>query len=69
MSLRDVVTTSTCGSRLIASRYAVVLTNMLAYRDALMSAGVSVRTIIEPSLGHQWIPAAPHAIRTWFESH
>jgi len=43
--------------------------NMLAYRDALADAGVPVQTIIDPSLGHQWIPAAPQAIRAWFSTH
>jgi poly(3-hydroxybutyrate) depolymerase len=47
----------------------VPVANMLAYRDALLDAGVPVQTIIDPDAGHEWLPEAPGAIPAWFEGH
>jgi hypothetical protein len=40
---------------------------MQLYRDALAVEGRSVKTIIQPGAGHQWIPAAPDAVVQWFD--
>jgi predicted esterase len=47
----------------------VPVADMLAYRDALADAGVAVQAIVNPALGHEWLPEAPDAIRDWFAAH
>jgi dienelactone hydrolase len=45
----------------------VPLWTMQLYRDALAAEGRSVKTIIQPGAGHQWIAAAPDAVVQWFD--
>ena len=47
----------------------VPIRTMLAYRDALQREGYAVRTVLDPDVGHAWIPRAPEEVLAWFERH
>ncbi|MDF2692672.1 MAG: Dipeptidyl aminopeptidase/acylaminoacyl-peptidase [Labilithrix sp.] len=40
---------------------------MESYRDELTSEGRKVKTVVDPDVGHAWLPAGPNAVRTWFD--
>lgn len=42
---------------------------MEQYRDALVRDGHVVKTVINPSAGHEWLTEGPLAITDWFNSH
>jgi poly(3-hydroxybutyrate) depolymerase len=43
--------------------------SMQVYRDALAAEGHVVDTVLDPNAGHEWLAAAPSAIRAWFDAH
>jgi dipeptidyl aminopeptidase/acylaminoacyl peptidase len=47
----------------------VPLFTALWFEDVLQTNGVEVKTLINPSVGHGWLPEAPQAVLDWFESH
>ncbi len=47
----------------------VPVLTMELYRDALNDLGVATETVVDPEVGHAWIPASPEAIRDWFLAH
>ena len=47
----------------------VPIATMYDYADALQAAGVEHEVVVDPVVGHAWIPAAPDAVLTWFMSH
>jgi len=40
-----------------------------AYYNDLVAQGIETKFIEDPTAGHQWIPAAPDAVTTWFLGH
>ncbi len=42
---------------------------MRAYERSLRRSGIATRVITDALAGHQWLPAAPEAIGTWFAEH
>jgi predicted esterase len=42
---------------------------MESYRDALVHDGHAVKTVIDPTAGHQWLAAGPQAITDWFAAY
>jgi len=40
-----------------------------AYDAALVTAGVARAMIVDAAAGHEWIAAAPDAVREWFDAH
>jgi predicted esterase len=47
----------------------VPMMTMELYRDALVDAGVQTKTVTDPAVGHEWIPASPSAMVAWFLAH
>ncbi len=47
----------------------VPLYTMDLYHDDLVDDGIEVRRIVDPNMGHEWIPAAPDEIAQWFLGH
>jgi len=47
----------------------VPIGTMEPYASQLDSAGREVRLVIDPSVGHGWIPAAPTEVVDWFTAH
>ncbi len=39
------------------------------YETALAAAGVTYKEVDDPDAGHQWIPEAPAAVLSWFETY
>lgn len=39
------------------------------FEEKLQANGIEVRTVINPAVGHAWLPEAPEAILDWFEAH
>lgn len=46
----------------------VPLSTMERYAGALDDQGVAVRTVVDPELGHVWLPEAPDEIVAWFSA-
>lgn len=42
---------------------------MEQYRDALQSVGHEVRTVINPTAGHEWLPEGETELVRWFDAH
>lgn len=42
---------------------------MEQYRSALIRDGRSVKAVINPTAGHEWLPEGPQAITDWFNAH
>jgi predicted esterase len=42
---------------------------MEMYRDELAAEGRTVKTVLDPSAGHEWLTAGPAEIRAWFDAH
>ncbi len=42
---------------------------MEQYRSALLRDGRSVKAVINPTAGHEWLPEGPQAITDWFNAH
>ena len=42
---------------------------MEQYRSALLRDGRSVKAVINPTAGHEWLPEGPQAITGWFNAH
>lgn len=49
--------------------YVVPIGTMESYRERLDDQGVETQKVIAPTLGHEYLPAAPQAISDWFDSH
>lgn len=47
----------------------VPLFTALWFEEVLQANGVEVRTLVNPSVGHGWLPEAPEAVLDWFETH
>ena len=47
----------------------VPIATMLDYRDRLNAMGTEVRTVIDPTGGHAWLPSGPQEVSSWFASH
>jgi poly(3-hydroxyoctanoate) depolymerase len=52
-----------------ASDTTVPQSTMEQYYDRLVVQGIATVKVIDPTAGHQWINAAPLAIRPWFDAH
>lgn len=39
------------------------------FEDKLLANGIEVKTLVNPEVGHGWLPEAPEAILDWFETH
>lgn len=42
---------------------------MESYRDALLRNRHEVKTVVDPTAGHEWLPEAAQAIPDWFAAH
>jgi poly(3-hydroxyoctanoate) depolymerase len=42
---------------------------MELYRDELVAEGHTVKTVLDPNAGHEWLSAGPTEIRPWFDAH
>lgn len=47
----------------------VPVATMELYRDALTTAGVETKTVLDEEAAHEWLAASPEAIRDWFLAH
>jgi poly(3-hydroxybutyrate) depolymerase len=43
-------------------------TTMTMYRDQLAAEGHTVKTVLDPAAGHEWLVAGPTEIRAWFDA-
>lgn len=48
---------------------AVPQSTVTVYHDALLAAGIATRLVVDPQVGHAWIPASPDEIDVWFAEH
>ena len=46
----------------------VAPSTMEMYRDELLTEGRTVKTVLDPKAGHEWLAAGPSAIRAWFDA-
>jgi len=47
----------------------VPVSTMERYADALDEAGIEHRVVVDETVGHGWIPAAPLEVRAFFDAH
>jgi hypothetical protein len=41
---------------------------MEMYRDELAAEGHTVKTVLDPNAGHEWLSSGPNEIRAWFDA-